>query len=193
MEGLDRVKSFKERAPNFLTRFIESREAFVPLLLICIALLVGDGYQLLLKEMPEVPKPPVIEIKAPIGPTMTITRINPPMKEQCWMQNIAMPPPRTIPLAQSTMETLMFCNYERKAPLFLVVDYDKPPILYGTVLFPEGRHISMQEHTTEKRIFLKVDSPSILPYQVFLVTVYGGDEKPPTATKIQITPINPER
>jgi hypothetical protein len=73
MEGLDRIESFKKRAPVWLTRFIESRQSFSVLFLLCVVLLIGDGYELLIKEIPEVPQPPIVKIIPPSPPTIVNT------------------------------------------------------------------------------------------------------------------------
>jgi hypothetical protein len=122
-----------------------------------------------------------------------IKKRKPAVKDQCWMENIILPAPQTIPAARSSIETFMYCNYERKAPLFLEVDYDKPPLSYGPIQFPEGRIQLLDMQTREKSVFYTIQSPSILPFQPFLVTAYGQDANPPRATQTHITTINPER
>jgi hypothetical protein len=67
MEGLDKIESIKQRAP-WLARFIEKRQSFNVLLVLCIIMLIGNGYELLVKESPDVPAPPIVTIKAPPPP-----------------------------------------------------------------------------------------------------------------------------
>jgi hypothetical protein len=56
IEAMDKVESIQKRAP-WIPKILERRSAFVALLLICFVLLIGDGYELLTKELPEVPTP----------------------------------------------------------------------------------------------------------------------------------------
>jgi hypothetical protein len=62
-----RVDYLKDKAP-WLERMLERRSAFGVLLLVTTFLLVGDGYELLIKEMPEANSPKVT-FPAPVGPT----------------------------------------------------------------------------------------------------------------------------
>ena len=112
--------------------------------------------------------------------------------DQCWMQNMTVPAPRDVPAAQSASETMLFCSYERKAPFFFVVDYDKDVMGYGPILFPEGRHISAQIFTKGSQAFYKIESPSILPFQIFVIRAYGNGQDAPIATKMRITPVDTE-
>jgi hypothetical protein len=116
----------------------------------------------------------------------------PPVKEQCWMQTATLPAPKDVPTAESTSEAIAFCNTERKAPLFMDVEYNEAPMLAGRILFPQSRQVSMEEMLEDNHIRAKIESPSILPYQIFIVLAYGARQKAPLATKIQIHPINPE-
>jgi hypothetical protein len=122
-----------------------------------------------------------------------LTNKAPQPKMQCWSQNITLAPPRNIPSAMSASEVVVFCNQERKAPLTVRVDYDQEPILAGPIAFAEGRILSTTEMFSDKQLFFKLDSPSIKPYQIFIVTVYGGGEKPPLSQRVVIESINPER
>lgn len=57
-----------------LIKWSERREFQGLLLLICLGLLIGDGYELLTKEVPETHLPPVV-FKAPEPPTITVTKV----------------------------------------------------------------------------------------------------------------------
>jgi hypothetical protein len=87
---------------------------------------------------------------------------------------------------------VVFCNKERKAPLTIVVDYDKEPSAAGRIAFSEGRIISFEEYLEGKKLFFKLESPSIKPFQIFIVTVYGNSDKPPLSQNVTISEINPE-
>jgi hypothetical protein len=72
MQGLDQVESIKKRVP-WLTRALDKRESLVVLLLLAIVLLIGNGYELLIKEVPGVPSAPNVTIKAPSPPVESAT------------------------------------------------------------------------------------------------------------------------
>jgi hypothetical protein len=112
----------------------------------------------------------------------------------CWMQNMVLPAvPSTVANARSASETVMYCNQERKAPLMVAIDYDATPIATGPVEFPAGRQVEMHQSLSDRRVFVQISSPSILPFQIFRVVVYGAGDTAPVATQIKITPIDPER
>lgn len=67
MEAQDRVDVLKERIP-WLGRIIEKRESFNVLFLTCIVMMLGYSYEMVTKEIPEVPEAPVVIIKAPPAP-----------------------------------------------------------------------------------------------------------------------------
>lgn len=129
------------------------------------------------------------------APPKMVTRTLPAPKpeEKCFMENIGRPAPQTVPDAKSSIETFIYCTYERKAPLALGIMYDKPPLRYGVIEFPDGRIPLIDMVTHEQSINFIIHSPSILPFQPFLVTAYGRENSPPIATKMVITLINPEQ
>jgi hypothetical protein len=115
-------------------------------------------------------------------------------KTQCWSQNITLPAPRNQPLSvKSASEVVVFCNQERKAPLVVVVTYDKAPILAGPIAFAEGRILKTVEEFRDNQVFFSLESPSIKPYQIFIVTVYGSSDEPPMSKDVRITETNPEQ
>ena len=66
-----RIDYIKSKAP-FLEEVLKRRAALNVLLLVTIFLLVGDGYELLTKEIPEVPNPPALKLVPPVPHAMTI-------------------------------------------------------------------------------------------------------------------------
>ena len=64
LEAMDKVESIQKRAP-WIPKLLKRRDAFVALLLICFVLLIGNGYELLTKEIPEAPSAPAISFSAP--------------------------------------------------------------------------------------------------------------------------------
>lgn len=97
LDAMDKVESITKRAP-WIEKALAHRSAMVVLLMICTVLLIGDGYELLTKEMPEVVEPPnpSFSLKAPIiekygAPAVTVIhgacevtedQINPARREQ---------------------------------------------------------------------------------------------------------------
>lgn len=71
LEMSGKVKHLKEDAPWLIT-FLLKRESQVGLLLVCALLLTGNGYEVLTKEIPEVPAPPIVKIAAPLAPQLQI-------------------------------------------------------------------------------------------------------------------------
>src|SRR5260221_14438273 len=69
-----RVDYLKENVP-WLSRILERRSAVGVLLLVGIFLLVGDGFELVGKEVPEIPPPPTVIVKAPLPPTIQVQLI----------------------------------------------------------------------------------------------------------------------
>lgn len=69
MEAQDRIETLREKAP-WIMRFIERRESLNVLLVACLFMLAGNGYELLTREVPEVPEPPTVVINAPAAPTI---------------------------------------------------------------------------------------------------------------------------
>lgn len=118
----------------------------------------------------------------------------PEEKLQCWSQNITLPAPRNQPdSVKSASEVVVFCNKERRAPLTVVVTYDKSPMLAGPIAFPEGRILKTTEYFQGSKLFFALDSPSMKPYQFFIVTVYGDSEVPPMSKSVEIAETNPEK
>jgi hypothetical protein len=71
MGALDNIESLRKRAPWFV-KVTEKRESLVALLLLCVLLLVGNGYELLEKEIPELPAPLIVQIRTPPPPAIEI-------------------------------------------------------------------------------------------------------------------------
>ncbi|MFZ1005556.1 MAG: hypothetical protein WAN65_01885 [Candidatus Sulfotelmatobacter sp.] len=80
LDAMDKVESIQKRAP-WITKILERRSALVALLMICVVLLIGDGYELLTKEMPEVSAAPSVTFSSPAGPRLTVYQLVPPFNE----------------------------------------------------------------------------------------------------------------
>jgi hypothetical protein len=108
----------------------------------------------------------------------------------CIMQNITIPPVKKF---LSSSETISFCNRKYSAPLTIAVQFDKNPDATSGLAFPAERTVSAETVLQDHTFFAKLDSPSILPYQIFIVTVHSNDKVPPIATSITINSINPDK
>jgi hypothetical protein len=69
MEAHEKIGYLREKAPWFV-KIIEKRESFNILFLFCVFLLIGNGIELINKEVPEVPLPPIVPITSPPPPLM---------------------------------------------------------------------------------------------------------------------------
>jgi len=181
IDAMDKVESIQKRAP-WILKILERRDAFVALLMICTVLLIGDGYELLTKEMPEVPALPNVTFPPPPAPHITVDQLAHPIKEQCWVRNYAVP---SVP--SSGMAT-MFCNTTYKAPFSLVIEYDQNPVGAEPITFPvKGEFAKYMENLQDNRLIGMFDSPTIIPNQPFSVVVHGANNKSfPLATKVTL-------
>jgi hypothetical protein len=64
-----RVDYLKDKFP-WMDRLLQRRGVIGALLLVAIFLLAGDGYELLIKELPGVPAPPIVRIIPPAAPVI---------------------------------------------------------------------------------------------------------------------------
>lgn len=85
MEASDRLNSLREKAPWFV-KLVERRESLNVLLFVCFFMMLGNGYELLIKEVPEVPQPPIVKIALPPAPI-----IPPPVKQPTPKQILVTP------------------------------------------------------------------------------------------------------
>ena len=66
-----RVDYLKDKF-SWLEKVLEWRGSVAALVLVAIFLLIGDGYELTIKEVPEVPAAPTVIVKAPLAPVVQI-------------------------------------------------------------------------------------------------------------------------
>jgi hypothetical protein len=76
-----RVDYLKENFP-WLSRILERRSAIGVLLLAAIFLIVGDGLELISKEVPEVPSLPPVIVKAPLPPIIQVRVVAAPIESK---------------------------------------------------------------------------------------------------------------
>jgi len=181
IDAMDKVESIQKRVP-WITKILERRDAFVVLLMICSVLLVGDGYELLVKELPEVSASPNVTFPSPPGPRITVNQLAPPVKEQCWVRNYA------VPTALSSGMATMFCNGTYKAPFSLVIEYDQKLASVELITFPVGGEFAKyMENPQDDRVIAMFDSPDIIPNQPFSIVVHGANNKNfPLVTKVTL-------
>jgi hypothetical protein len=66
-----RVDYLKDKF-SWLGKVLEWRGSVAALVLVAVFLLLGDGYELTIKEVPEVPAAPTVIVKAPLAPVVQI-------------------------------------------------------------------------------------------------------------------------
>jgi hypothetical protein len=152
-------------------------------ILVCWLFLSGYLFELWLKEIPEIPKPPTVEIKAPTGPTLNITHVNPPLKAQCWIKNYAVPvisaPPRW------GMATII-CNTSIKPPYSVELNYDQK-VAVGPLTFPVGSEFAKSsEANNGTKIVVIVDLHTIIPNEPFSIMAQGSTDKLPLVNTVII-------
>ncbi len=142
MEATDKLESLRKKAPWFVI-LIEKRESLNVLFVVCAFLLLGNGYELVVKEIPEVPAPPVVKIMPPVPPQI----VNPPAS----LTRPQSKPPERSPSSQTASQPT--------AP---------PPILVGIRIasqkripsddtkFPYGLEVVIQTDTDIEPVALAV-------------------------------------
>jgi hypothetical protein len=166
-----RVDYIKSKAP-FLDEVLKRRAALTVLLLVTIFLLVGDGYELMTKEMPEVPNPPVLKLVPPAPPAITVVELAPPMKARCWVKNYAVPALPAPPWGIATV----FCNTTIKPPYSVELDYDQT-VVVGPFTFPVGSEfIKSTEFNQGTKVVSMFDLHTIIPNEPFSIMAQGSHD-----------------
>jgi hypothetical protein len=83
IEALDRVGWLRNNVP-IVAKYLDKKESFNILFALCLLLLLGVGYEVVTREVPSVPGPPVMRISAPSPPII----VTPPSY---------VPPPLIVP------------------------------------------------------------------------------------------------
>lgn len=176
LEANDKLETLKEKAPWFV-KFVERRESLNVLVAVCIFMLLGNGYELVIKEMPEVPSPPVVSLKSPSPPPITITQISPPAKEQCWINNYAVP---SISSPQPWGMATVVCNATIRPPFSVEFNYDQSAMEVGLITFPAGKEFAKyEEHNEGTKVVAMFDLHSIVPNEPFSIMSKGASDKFP--------------
>jgi hypothetical protein len=175
IDVMDKVESLKAKAP-WIPKILERRDAFVALLLICLVVLIGDGYELLRKEIPEVCGPLNVTFQSPPAPRITINQIARPVKDQCWVKNYAVPP---VPPPPSWGLATVICNTTIKPPYSIELDYDQS-VAIGPFTFPVGSEFTKSYITNEDtKVVAVFDLHTIIPNEPFSIMAKGSTDKFP--------------
>jgi hypothetical protein len=167
----------------WLPRFLERRKALNICLLVAVFLLIGNGYELLIKEIPEIPEPPVLKIAPPKAPSLTINEVAPPIKAQCWVRNYAVPALASpAPWGMATI----FCNTTIK-PLYSVeLIYDQT-VEVGPFAFPVGSEpTKVMESNQGTKVLGMFDVHTIIPNEPFSIMARGSSDKFPLVKTVTI-------
>jgi hypothetical protein len=175
LDAMDKVESIRKRAP-WITKILKRRGALLALLMICTVLLIGDGYELLTKEVPEISAPPNVTLTSPPSPRITIYKLPQPIKERCWVLNYAAP---AIPPPPSWGLATIFCNTTIKPPYSVELDYDQP-VTIGPFTFPVGSEFANQKQYKQgSKVVTMFDLHTIIPNEPFSIMASSSTGKFP--------------
>jgi hypothetical protein len=202
LDAMDKVESIQKRAP-WITKILERRGALVALLMVCMVLLVGNGYELVTKELPDVPAPPTVSFASPASPRITIHQLPQPIKEQCWVRNYAVPAiPSPIVVdrviraetsAHHRSDTVqgqhgapsswglatVLCNTSIKPPYSVELDYGEA-VTIGPFTFPVGSEFSKSAVFNKgTKAVAMFDLHTIIPNEPFSIMASGSTGKFP--------------
>lgn len=175
LDAMDKVESIQKRAP-WITKILERRGALIVLLMICTVLLIGDGYELLTKELPEASVPAASAFVSPAPPKITVYQLPQPIKEQCWVKNYGVP---AIPSPPSWGLATMFCNTTIKPPYSVELHYDQS-VAVGPFTFPVGSEFTKSvEYNDGAKIVAMFDLHTIIPNEPFSIMASSTTSKFP--------------
>jgi hypothetical protein len=170
-----RVDYIKSKAP-FLEELLKKRAALAVLLLVTIFLLVGDGYELLTKEIPEVPNLPVLKFVTPMPPAITILKLALPVKAQCWVKNYSA---NFVSDGRPWSIATIWCNTTIKPPYSVELNYDQE-VSVSPFLFPVGSEFSKGVVTNNgHKIVEFFDLHTIVPNEPFSIASQGPTQNFP--------------
>jgi hypothetical protein len=192
---MDQAEGLKKRVPGF-AKFLEKKEAIPIFLLIFIFMLVVNGYELVTKEIPDVPEAPKLsfssadpgakdaetaqlkqQVKVSELRQARVNSVFPQETAKCWIQNNPIfPNPRT-PGVVTSNQAIIFCNRKYEAPFEVTVIFDKDfmegggRILGSSITNVQG---GGKQGTAYHWI---VSSPSLLSYQPVVITANSNRDQ----------------
>jgi hypothetical protein len=170
-----RVDYLKDKIPG-LDRILARRSALVLMLVVTTFLLVGDGLELVEKELPDV-SPPVWKFPPP--PVPPPIRINPPADKHCWVRNYS------TPGNLSWGQAVMTCNSKYDSPFFLTIQYDQKLASTEALLFPGG--VTHYEFTLKDDIIdAYVEAPPVKPNEPFTIITHGSIKRAPLVKRVTL-------
>jgi hypothetical protein len=115
--------------------------------------------------------------------------------QHCWMQNVALnPEPEMLRKgAKSKTLTAVYCRKKIVAPFMITVKFNAQPFLVSDLKFAAGRILSIFQKHGEQLVFAEVRSPSVDPFEMFVVNSYGLGSQAPEAIEINIVPVDPDK
>lgn len=181
LDAMDKIESIDRRAP-WIPKILARRNAFVALLMISTVLLIGDGYELVTKEIPEKSDPPRISLPTPPAPHLTINQLPPPIKNQCWAYSHGY---LGNPLAGLTT---LHCNTTIDSPFLLTVQYDQKLTKAEPVMLPKERGLaSFDEAVRDDSVVISCAYPAIKPNQPWTLLVYGQGNTTPAIKNVMLS------
>jgi hypothetical protein len=194
IDMFSRVDYFKDNAP-WLDRILQKRRSLGALLLVAIFLVFGDAYELVQKEAPAIPDPPIMVIKTlsnlPTEAPQKVFLPAPKTESKCWLSNHFGFPNSKIEGAVSATTVIFHCNHKIEAPWVVEVQFDRDFIPGAIVLndsgawFPGGGK-GKQGHSYSAQM----NNPPLLSDQIVTLTVYGTTDQYPRAISGDIKALN---
>jgi hypothetical protein len=184
VDTFGRVDYLKDKVP-WLANALERRSIIGALLMVTGFLLVGDGYELVAKEVPDV-APVRFVFNAPPPPAkieITRTSIRPEPK-QCWLANHFGMPNSTIKGAITATAAIIHCNMKVDGPIQVSVEFDSD-FIPGAMVVPDTGGF-MGSAFKNGRTFIQSASYSLLSNQLAIVTVYGETSQYPRAVRANV-------
>jgi len=175
IEMLDKVSTLGDYAP-WLVLLAEHKKWHAVVLLVCFIFLCATFVEFYLKEVPEVPQPPIMRIAAPAAPAITINEIAPPLKPQCWVNNYATP---NLPAPSPWGIATIVCNTTIKPPYSVELVYDQS-VAVGPFTFPVGSEFTKNSESNEgTKVVGFFDLHTIIPNQPFSIMARGSSDRFP--------------
>lgn len=117
-----------------------------------------------------------VKFPPPTSPTINITKISPPAKEQCWVKNYAAP---ALPSPPSWGITTIVCNTTIKPPYSVELNYDQT-VTVGPFTFPVGSEFQKCELSVKgAKVVAIYELHTIIPNEPLSIMAQGPTDKFP--------------